>query len=95
MRRGAGVERRREVRFLDAVDDGALSTLHQRAAIVAVPSVNVTCSGRRVAVSEPLGPTAIEAMSSGAPVVASHLGGLRVTRATVPTSDPLDVCVSE
>jgi glycosyltransferase involved in cell wall biosynthesis len=65
----------RDVRFVDAVDDAGLSTLYQQAAIVAVPSVNVTCCGPRVAVSELLRLTAIEAMASGA-AVASRLGGL-------------------
>ena len=41
-----------------------------------MPSVEVTCYGRTIAVSELLGLTAIEAMASGTPVVASRIGGL-------------------
>lgn len=66
----------RGVRFTGPVDDEELSALYRRAAVVAVPSVHVTCYGGRVAVSELLGLTAIEAMASGAPVVASCVGGL-------------------
>lgn len=68
--------RGRDVHFADAVDDAALAELYRRAAVVAVPSVDVTCYGRPVAVSELLGLTTIEAMASGTPVVASRLGGL-------------------
>lgn len=65
-----------DVRFAGAVPDAALAGLYRRAAVVAVPSVEVTCYGRTIAVSELLGLTAIEAMASGTPVVASRLGGL-------------------
>jgi glycosyltransferase involved in cell wall biosynthesis len=68
--------RGRDVRFAGAVDDAALAALYRRAAVVAVPSVDVTCYGRTIAVSELLGLAAIEAMASGTPVVASRLGGL-------------------
>jgi glycosyltransferase involved in cell wall biosynthesis len=68
--------RGRPVRFAGAVDDATLAGLYRRAAVVAVPSVEVTCYGRTIAVSELLGLTAIEAMASGTPVVASRLGGL-------------------
>jgi glycosyltransferase involved in cell wall biosynthesis len=68
--------RGRDVRFVGAVDDTALADLYRRAAVVAVPSVDVTCYGQRVSVSELLGLTALEAMASGTPVVASRLGGL-------------------
>jgi alpha-maltose-1-phosphate synthase len=69
----------RDVRFTGPIDDGTLAMLYRRAAVVAVPSVEVTCYGREVAVSELLGLTAIEAMASGTPVVASRLGGLAET----------------
>jgi glycosyltransferase involved in cell wall biosynthesis len=65
-----------DVRFVGLVDDAALPALYRRAAVVAVPSVEVTCYGRSVAVSELLGLAAIEAMASATPVVASRLGGL-------------------
>ncbi len=71
-RRAAG----RDVRFLTGVDDDALAALYRRAAVVAVPSVDVTCYGRSIAVSELLGLSTIEAMASATPVVASRLGGL-------------------
>lgn len=66
----------RDVRFVGAVDDHTLAKLYRRAAVLAVPSVHTTCYGRRVAVSELLGLTTIEAMASATPVVASRVGGL-------------------
>jgi alpha-maltose-1-phosphate synthase len=66
----------RRVRFLDAVDDRELAALYRRAAVVAVPSVQTTCYGAAVRVSELLGLTTLEAMASATPVVASRLGGL-------------------
>jgi len=64
------------VDFVEPVNDTSLGTLYRRAAVVAVPSVHVTCYGRTIRVSELLGLTAIEAMASGTPVVASRVGGL-------------------
>jgi glycosyltransferase involved in cell wall biosynthesis len=66
----------RRVDFLGAVHDADLPALYRRARVVGLPSVQTTCYGREVAVSELLGLTAIEAMASGTPVVASRLGGL-------------------
>lgn len=66
----------RDVEFVTAPADDALARLYRRAAVLAVPSVHVTCYGVTVAVSELLGLTAIEAMASGTPVVASRVGGL-------------------
>ena len=66
----------KDVRFLGAVPDEGLAELYRRAAVLVVPSVHTTCYGRRIAVSELLGLSAIEAMASGTPVVASRLGGL-------------------
>jgi glycosyltransferase involved in cell wall biosynthesis len=66
----------REVRFVGAIADEQLPALYRDAAVVALPSVNVTCYGKVHAVSELLGLTAIEAMASGTPVVASRIGGL-------------------
>jgi glycosyltransferase involved in cell wall biosynthesis len=66
----------RRVRFLGAVPDQDLPALYRQAQVVALPSVHRTCYGRDVAVSELLGLAALEGMASGAPVVASRIGGL-------------------
>jgi glycosyltransferase involved in cell wall biosynthesis len=66
----------RDVRFIGAVTEADLPALYRSAAVAAMPSVNVTCYGKTHAVSELLGLTAIEAMASGTPVVASRIGGL-------------------
>jgi glycosyltransferase involved in cell wall biosynthesis len=66
----------REVSFLGPVPDQALPDLYRGAAVLAMPSVDRTCYGRPVPVSELLGLTALEAMASGTPVVASRIGGL-------------------
>jgi alpha-maltose-1-phosphate synthase len=68
--------RDRDVTFLGPVGDALLPNLYSRAAVLALPSVDRTCYGRHVPVSELLGLTALEAMSSGTPVVASRIGGL-------------------
>jgi glycosyltransferase involved in cell wall biosynthesis len=68
--------RDREVAFLGPVPDPALPGLYRRAAVLALPSVDRTCYDRHVPVSELLGLTALEAMSSGTPVIASRIGGL-------------------
>lgn len=66
----------RPVEFLGVVDDADLPALYRVAQVVALPSVELTCYGRKVAVAELLGLAAVEAMASGTPVVASRLGGL-------------------
>jgi glycosyltransferase involved in cell wall biosynthesis len=66
----------RDVTFLGPVPDSALPGLYRRAAVLALPSVDRTCYGRHVPVSELLGLTALEAMASGTPVIASRIGGL-------------------
>jgi glycosyltransferase involved in cell wall biosynthesis len=66
----------REVSFLGPVPDPTLPGLYRRAAVLALPSVDRTCYGRHVPVSELLGLAALEAMASGTPVVASRIGGL-------------------
>ena len=67
---------RRRVHFLGAVADSDLPVLYRQAQMLVLPSVHRTCYGRDIAVSELLGLTAIEAMASGTPVVASRIGGL-------------------
>ena len=71
-----GLAAGRRVEFLGAVPDPVLPALYRQAAVLALPSVERTCYGRRVAVPELLGLAAIEAMASGTPVVASRVGGL-------------------
>jgi glycosyltransferase involved in cell wall biosynthesis len=71
-RRAAG----RDVRFLEGVDDGDLAGLHRRARVFVLPSVHYTCYGARVAISELLGLSVLEAMASATPVVCSRVGGL-------------------
>jgi glycosyltransferase involved in cell wall biosynthesis len=66
----------RDVRFVGQVDDAALAQLYRQASVVALPSVHMTCYGRPIATPELLGLTAIEAMASGAAVVASRIGGV-------------------
>ncbi|HEX8855775.1 MAG TPA: glycosyltransferase family 4 protein [Thermoleophilaceae bacterium] len=66
----------RPVRFLGAVPDDELAHLYRQAAVVALPSVDLTCYGRHIGIVELLGLAALEAMASGTPVVCSRIGGL-------------------
>ena len=67
----------RQVRFLGAVSDGELVELYRSASVLVLPSVETTCYGKRIAISELLGLSVLEAMACATPVVASRLGGLR------------------
>jgi glycosyltransferase involved in cell wall biosynthesis len=66
----------RDVQFVGAASDTDLPLLYRSARVLAMPSVEQTCYGRTVRVSELLGLVALEAMASGTPVIASRVGGL-------------------
>lgn len=66
----------RDVEFLGPVPDHELPALYRRARVLVLPSVERTCYGRAVRVSELLGLVVLEALASGTPVVCSRLGGL-------------------
>jgi alpha-maltose-1-phosphate synthase len=64
------------ITFAGTVADDELPRLMRRHAVLALPSVEDTCYGRHVPVSELLGLAVIEAMASGTPVVCSRIGGV-------------------
>ena len=66
----------RPVRFLGRVDDADLPLLYRRASVLVLPTVEITCFEKPVAVTELLGLCLLEAMASGTPVVASRTGGV-------------------
>jgi alpha-maltose-1-phosphate synthase len=66
----------RDARFLGALADAELPAIYRSAEVLVLPSVHETCYGRRVAVSELLGLSLLEAMASGTPVIASRVGGV-------------------
>jgi glycosyltransferase involved in cell wall biosynthesis len=73
LRRLAGDQ---DVQFVGTAADAELPGLYRSASVMAMPSVERTCYGRAIRVSELLGLVALEAMASGTPVVASSVGGL-------------------
>jgi glycosyltransferase involved in cell wall biosynthesis len=66
----------RDVSFHHALPDAELPRAYRSAEVLVLPSVERTCYGRAVGVSELLGLVLLEAMASGTPVIASRLGGL-------------------
>jgi glycosyltransferase involved in cell wall biosynthesis len=64
------------VTFAGRASEADLPLLMRRCSVLALPSVDITCYGRRVEISELLGLVLIEAMASGTPVVASRIGGV-------------------
>jgi glycosyltransferase involved in cell wall biosynthesis len=66
----------RDVEFLGPVPDSDLPELYRQASVLVLPSVERTCYGRPIRVSELLGLVVLEAMASGTPVIASRIGGL-------------------
>jgi glycosyltransferase involved in cell wall biosynthesis len=68
--------RGRDVELLGTVADSDLPGVYRSAEVMTLPSVEWTCYGRAVRVSELLGLSVLEAMASGTPVVASRVGGV-------------------
>lgn len=66
----------KQVTFLGQVPDHLLPALYRQASVLVLPSVERTCYGRTIRVSELLGLVVLEAMASGTPVIASRIGGL-------------------
>lgn len=66
----------RDVRFLGPVADADLPALYRQAEVLVLPSVQRTCYGREIRISELLGLVLLEAMASGTPLIASRLGGI-------------------
>jgi glycosyltransferase involved in cell wall biosynthesis len=68
--------RDKDVHFTGPLPDADLPLAYRSARVLVLPSVEVSCYGKHIAVSELLGLAVLEAMASGTPVVASRLGGV-------------------
>ena len=66
----------RDVEFAGPVREEDLAGLHRRAEVFVLPTVETTCFGRAVRITELLGLSVLEAMASGTPVIASRTGGV-------------------
>jgi glycosyltransferase involved in cell wall biosynthesis len=66
----------KDVTFAGALPEAELPMAYRRAAVFVLPTVHVDCYGRRVRIGELLGLSALEAMASGTPVIASRLDAL-------------------
>ncbi|MDA8393391.1 MAG: glycosyltransferase family 4 protein [Actinomycetota bacterium] len=71
-----GMAAGKDVHFAGPVGTPQLATLLAASEALVLPSVERTCFGRRIEVSELLGLVALEAMAAGTPVIASRLGGV-------------------
>jgi alpha-maltose-1-phosphate synthase len=68
--------RDKDVHFTGPLPDADLPLAYRSAQVLVLPSVEVSCYGKPIAVSELLGLAILEAMASGTPVIASRLGGV-------------------
>jgi glycosyltransferase involved in cell wall biosynthesis len=68
--------RGKNVEFTGPLPDADLPRAYRSAQVLVLPSVEVSCYGKHIAVSELLGLAVLEAMASGTPVIASAVGGV-------------------
>ena len=68
--------RGKHIDFTGPISDTDLPLAYRSAEVFVLPSVEVSCYEKHIAVSELLGLAVLEAMASGTPVIASHVGGV-------------------